>query len=108
MVGLLEPTIRQTVIGHAEVREVFDLTKKGKVAGCMATQGHITSRARVRVKRGGDTIYEGTLVSLKRFQNDAAEVHEGQECGMRLDNFDAYAPGDVLEFFEVEKIAQQL
>ena len=108
MVGLLEPTIRQTVIGHAEVREVFDLTKKGKVAGCMATQGHITSRARVRVKRAGDTIYEGTLVSLKRFQNDAAEVHEGQECGMRLDNFDAYAPGDVLEFFEVEKIAQQL
>ncbi|MCX6996074.1 MAG: translation initiation factor IF-2 [Kiritimatiellaeota bacterium] len=108
MAGLLEPTIHQIVIGHAEVREVFDLTKKGKVAGCMVTDGHITSRARARVQRGGDVVYEGALTSLRRFHNDAAEVHEGQECGMRLDNYDNYAPGDVFEFFEVEKIAQQL
>jgi translation initiation factor IF-2 len=108
MLGLLEPITRENVIGHAEVRQVFDLNKKGKVAGCLCTNGKITSRARARVKRRGDVLYVGSLVSLKRFQNDASEVRESQECGIRLDNFGDFQAGDLLEFFEVEKISQQL
>ena len=108
MAGLLEPIVKQNVTGHAEVLQVFDLGKKGKAAGCRCTDGRITSRCRARVKRGGDVLFEGALVSLKRFQNDAAEVREGQECGLRLDHFADFQPGDVVECFEVEKIAQQL
>ncbi len=108
MVGLLTPILKENVVGHADVIQVFDLSKKGKIAGCRVSQGRATSRSRVRVKRNNDVIYEGTLVSLKRFQNDASEVREGQECGIRLDNFAEYQVGDVLELYEIEKIAQQL
>jgi translation initiation factor IF-2 len=108
MVGLLEPIVKQTVIGHAEVLQVFEISKKGKVAGCRCTDGKLTSRCRCRIKRKGDVLFEGALISLKRFQNDAAEVREGQECGLRLDNFSDFQAGDVIECFEVEKIAQQL
>jgi len=108
MLGLLEPILRENVIGHAEVRQVFDLSKKGKVAGCLVLDGRVTSRARARIKRKGDVLYVGALSTLKRFQNDAAEVRESQECGIRLDNFSDYQTGDVIELFEVEKITQQL
>ena len=77
MVGLLEPIVKQNVVGHAEVLQVFDLGKKGMAAGCRCADGRITSRCRARVKRKGDTLFEGALISLKRFQNDAAEVREG-------------------------------
>ena len=108
MLGLLEPVLRENVIGHEEVRQVFDLSKKGKVAGCIVLDGRITSRARARIKRKGDVLYVGSVSTLKRFQNDAAEVRESQECGIRLDNFSDYQVGDVIELFEVEKITQQL
>ncbi len=108
MVGLLEPIVKQTVVGHAEVLQVFEISRKGTVAGCRCTDGKLTSRARARVKRKGDLLFEGSLISLKRFQNDAAEVRESQECGLRLDNFSSFQPGDIIECFEVEKIAQQL
>jgi len=108
MTGLLEPMVKESVIGHAEVRQVFDISKKGNVAGCMVTDGRVTSRARARVKRAGDVVFEGAIVSLKRFQNDAAEAREGQECGIRLDNFTDFQVGDIIEPYEMEKIAQQL
>ncbi|HEY8240489.1 MAG TPA: translation initiation factor IF-2 [Kiritimatiellia bacterium] len=108
MLGLLDQITRENVIGHAEVRQVFDLSKKGKVAGCLVTNGKATSRSRARVKRRGDVLYVGAIVSLKRFQNDASEVRESQECGIRLDNFSNLEAGDIIEFFEVEKISQQL
>lgn len=108
MAGLLEPMLKQNVIGHAEVRQVFELSKKGRVAGCMVTDGRVTSRSRARLLRGGEVIYEGALSSLKRFQNDASEVREGQECGIRLDNSPSIAVGDVIELYEVEKIEQSL
>lgn len=108
MLGLLEPILRENIVGHAEVRQVFDLSKKGKVAGCLVLDGRVTSRARARIKRKGDVLYVGALSTLKRFQNDAAEVRESQECGIRLDNFSDYQTGDVIELFEVEKITQQL
>lgn len=108
MRGLLEPIVRETIFGHAQVKQIFDLGKKGKVAGCLVTDGRVTSRGRARVKRRGDIIYEGHVASLRRFQNEATEVREGQECGLRLDNFGDFEPGDVIEIYEVEKIAPQL
>jgi translation initiation factor IF-2 len=108
MLGLLEPVLRENVIGFAEIRQVFDLGKKGRVAGCLVANGKVTSRCRARVKRKGDVLYQGNVASLRRFQNDASEVREGQECGIRLDNFGDYQPGDVIEAYEVEKMVQQL
>jgi translation initiation factor IF-2 len=78
------------------------------VAGCLVSDGFVSGRGRARVKRRGDVIYEGRLTSLKRFQNDASEVREGQECGIGLDNFSDFAEGDVIEVYDVEKVAQKL
>jgi translation initiation factor IF-2 len=108
MVGLLVPISKEAVVGHAEIRQVFEISKKGKIAGCMVVDGRVTSRARARIKREGDVAYEGSVVSLKRFQNDAAEVRDGQECGLRLGDFSDYRVGDIIEFYEMENIAQQL
>jgi translation initiation factor IF-2 len=108
MTGMLEPVLKETVHGVVDVKQVFDLGKKGKVAGCLVRSGKVTSRSRGRVRRDGGIIFEGMVANLKRFQNDANEVREGQECGIRLDHFGDFAIGDVLEFYEVEKIAQQL
>ncbi len=104
----LDPVVRETILGHAQVKQLFDLGKKGKVAGCIVTDGKVTSRGRARVKRRGDVLYEGNVSTLRRFQNEAAEVREGQECGLRLEHFGDFEPGDVIEIYEVEKIAQQL
>lgn len=108
MTGLLQPVSREQVIGHAEIRQIFEISKKWRVAGCMVVDGRVTSRARARILRGGDLVYEGRISSLKRFQNDAAEVREGQECGIRLENFNDYQEGDRIEFFDVQQIAQEL
>ena len=108
MIGLLVPISRESVIGHAEIRQVFEISKKGKIAGCMVVDGRASSRSRARIKREGDVAYEGSVVSLKRFQNDAAEVRDGQECGLRLGDFSDYRVGDIIEFYEMENIAQQL
>lgn len=108
MTGLLKPTAKETIIGYAEVRQTFDIGKTGRIAGCMMTSGRVTAKSRARLKRDGDLVYEGTISSLKRFQNDAAEVREGQECGIRLDKHADYEAGDVIEFFEVHQVAQEL
>jgi translation initiation factor IF-2 len=108
MCGLLEPELRETYLGKAEIRAIFDMGKKNKVAGCMVVDGKITSRASIRIKRGNEVLYKGTLGSLKRFQNDASEVHSGQECGIRPDNFASFQEGDIIEAYTVEKIAQKL
>lgn len=108
MAGLLEPVLREQVVGHAEVRQVFEISKKGRVAGCFVLDGRIPSRARARVRRAQEVIFEGAIVSLRRFQNDAAEVREGLECGIRLDHFTDFQPGDVIECYEVQKVEQAL
>jgi translation initiation factor IF-2 len=108
MTGLLVPLLREKVIGHAEIKQVFTISKGSVIAGCMCTDGKITSRCKARVKRAGAVVFEGTINSLRRFQNDVSEVKESQECGVRLENFSAYAEGDILEFFDVERIAQTL
>lgn len=108
MTGLLKPQITEKTIGRLEILQVFEIGKKGNVAGCVVKQGKITSRAKARVIRDNATIFEGSISSLKRFQNDASEVREGQECGIRLDNFADFAVGDQIECYDIEKTAQQL
>jgi translation initiation factor IF-2 len=107
MAGLLEPEVRESVIGHAEVRQVFNLTK-GTVAGCMVTDGRILRTARARVLRRKQPIYDGGLSTLRRFKDDVKEVRNGLECGIKLGNYDEYEPGDIIECYTLEKVAQKL
>ena len=108
MAGLLTPLIKEKVVGHAEVKQVFTISKGSTIAGCLCTDGRIAPRLKARVKRKGDVLFEGTISSLRRFQNDVSEVKESQECGIRLENFSSFAEGDIIEFFEVERITQTL
>jgi translation initiation factor IF-2 len=107
MAGLLEPLTREVITGHAEVRKVFEVSK-GMVAGSMVTDGRIAHGARVRVLRRRAVQYEGFVSTLKRFQEDVKEVRAGLDCGIRLDNFQDFQPGDVVEAYTVEKVAQKL
>ena len=108
MKGLLEPELREQVIGSAEILEVFEFSKKSKIAGCMIQTGRVTAKSSIRILRKKELIYEGVIGSLKRFQNDAAEVRQGQECGIRPDHFVGFEVGDVIEAYLVEKISQNL
>ena len=108
LTGLLEPVVKEHVNGQAAIRQIFDMGKRGKVAGCMCLKGKITLKGRVRVKRKDEVLYEGKIQTLRRFQNEANEVREGQECGIVLDRFTNFAEGDVIESYEIEKVAQEL
>jgi len=107
MAGMLEPELRENVIGHAEVRQVFDLTK-GMVAGCMVTDGRITRTGRARVLRRNQPIYDGGISTLRRFKDDVKEVRNGFECGIKLGDYDEYEVGDIIEAYTLEKVAQKL
>jgi len=107
MAGLLDPIINEVPQGQAEVRQVFNLSKAGSVAGCMVIQGHII-KGRCRVIRGKETIFEGSFQSLRRFQDEVNELKAGMECGIRIDGFHDYKEGDIIQSYSIEKIAQQL
>ncbi|PYJ35340.1 MAG: translation initiation factor IF-2 [Verrucomicrobia bacterium] len=107
MAGLLEPELRETVIGHAEVKQVFQLTR-GIVAGCLVTNGRIARAARARVLRKRQPVYDGGISTLRRFQDDVKEVRSGLECGIKLGDFSEYQVGDVIECYQLEQIAQKL
>ncbi len=107
MSGLLAPELREAIIGHAEVKQVFDLTK-GKVAGCIVTDGRIARSARARVLRRRQPIYDGGMATLRRFADEVKEVRTGLECGIKLGDFTEYLPEDIIECYTLEKIAQQL
>jgi translation initiation factor IF-2 len=107
MSGMLAPEHRETVIGHAEVKQVFDLTK-GKVAGCVVVDGRIARTARARVLRRKQPIYDGGLATLRRFTDDVKEVRAGLECGIKLGDFSEYLPEDIIECYTLEKVPQQL
>ncbi len=107
MAGLLDPLLKEVVVGQAEVRKVFELSKGGKVAGCQVGSGRLL-RGKMRVRRRGNLIYEGVSLTLKRFQDEVAEVRSGFECGVRLDGFDDFQEGDIVECYAVEKVAQKL
>jgi translation initiation factor IF-2 len=107
MAGLLDPEHRETVIGHAEVKQVFELSK-GIVAGCLVTNGRIARAARARVLRKRQPVYDGGISTLRRFQDDVKEVRSGLECGIKLGDFNEYQVGDVIECYQLEAIAQKL
>ncbi|MDD5201310.1 MAG: translation initiation factor IF-2 [Terrimicrobiaceae bacterium] len=107
MAGMLDPELRESIVGHAEVKQVFDLTK-GKVAGCMVSDGRIPRSARARVLRKRQPIYDGGLATLRRFQDEVKEVRAGLECGIRLGDFTEYEVGDIIEAYTLEKVAQTL
>jgi translation initiation factor IF-2 len=107
MAGLLSPESREQVIGHAQVKQVFDLTK-GVVAGCYVNDGRILRTARARVLRNRQPIYDGGIATLRRFQDDVKEVRSGVECGIKLGDYDEYEPGDIIQCYILEKFAQTL
>ena len=108
MSGLLEPTIREIFLGNAEILQVFNISKVGKVAGCRVTEGKVERGARVRLIRDDVVIHEGTLSMLKRFKDDVKEVPAGQECGMSFANYQDLREGDIIECFQVEEVARTL
>ena len=107
MTGMLDPELRETPLGTALVKKVFELSKF-MVAGCQVQGGRITKSGRARVIRKKQPIYDGGVVTLKRFQEDVNEVRQGLECGIRLGNFDEYEEGDIIECYQLEKVPQTL
>ncbi|MFK0332623.1 translation initiation factor IF-2 [Rhizobium sp. NPDC090275] len=108
MSGLLTPERRETFLGNAEILEVFNITKTGKVAGCRVTEGKVERGAGVRLIRDNVVIHEGKLKTLKRFKDEVSEVPVGQECGMAFENYEDIRAGDVIECFRVEHITRTL
>jgi translation initiation factor IF-2 len=106
--GLLAPQRRENFLGYAEIREVFGVSKVGKVAGCMVTEGIVRRGAKVRLLRDDVVIHDGTLKTLRRFKDEVREVRDGYECGMAFENYQDLQVGDRIECYEVEEIARAL
>lgn len=108
MEGMLAPTVHEIVVANAEVRQVFNITKVGTIAGCMVTDGSFTRKTRVRVVRNGIVQYTGEIQDLKRFKDDVSEVRQGYECGISVKNFNDLQEGDNIEGFEEQEIKRKL
>jgi translation initiation factor IF-2 len=108
MSGLLAPTLRETMLGNARIKEVFNISKVGKIAGCLVTDGTVERGAHVRLIRDNVVIHEGKLAQLKRFKDDVKEVSSGMECGMSFENYQDIRPDDVIECYRVETIQRSL
>jgi translation initiation factor IF-2 len=106
--GMLAPTLRERFLGYAEIREVFEISKVGKIAGCMVTEGVVKRGAKVRLLRDNVVIHEGALKTLKRFKDEVREVKEGFECGMAFENYQDIQRGDQIECFEIEEVLREL
>ena len=106
--GMLAPALRENLLGYAEIREVFNITKVGKIGGCMVTEGLVRRGAHVRLLRDNVVIHEGSLSQLKRFKDDAREVKQGFDCGMAFTNYHDLQVGDFIECFEIEEVAREL
>ena len=106
--GLLKPTLKEKILGNAEVQKIFNVGKKGRVAGCRVTNGIVKRGAKVRLLRDNVVIHDGELKTLRRFKDEVREVKEGYECGIAFENYDEIREGDVLEFYEIEEIARKL
>ena len=106
--GMLAPELREKFLGNAEIREVFNITKSGKVAGCYITDGMVKRGAGVRLLRDNVVIHEGKLKTLKRFKDEVREVQHGYECGMAFENYEDIRAGDIIEAYEIEEIARHL
>ena len=108
MSGMLTPDKKEEIIGNAEIRQVFRISKVGSIAGCMVTSGVVRRAAQIRLLRDNVVIYTGELESLKRFKDDVKEVREGFECGLNIKGYNDINEGDVLEFFEIKEVARSL
>ncbi|WOH66268.1 translation initiation factor IF-2 [Bradyrhizobium sp. BWA-3-5] len=108
MSGLLAPTLRETMLGNAQILEVFNISKVGKVAGCRVTDGTVERGANVRLIRDNVVVHEGKLSTLKRFKDEVKEVQSGQECGMAFENYGDMRVGDVIECYRIETIQRSL
>ena len=108
MSGMLSPELREQFLGNAEILEVFNITKVGKVAGCRVTEGSVERGAKVRLIRDDVVIHEGTLSTLKRFKDEVKDVKAGQECGMAFEAYQDIREGDVIECYRVEEVARTL
>src|SRR5205814_9590028 len=105
---LLTPETREKFLGNAEILEVFNISKVGKVAGCRVSEGSVKRGAKVRLIRDNVVIHEGELSTLKRFKDEVREVQVGQECGMAFTNYHEIQKGDIIECYEVETIKRSL
>jgi translation initiation factor IF-2 len=105
---MLAPELRETMLGTAEIRQIFSITKVGNVAGCMIKDGIVKRGARVRLLRDDVVIHEGKLSTLKRFKDEVREVKEGYECGMGFENYNDIKEGDLIECYEIEEIERSL
>ncbi len=108
MEGLLEPTLKEKYLGRAEIREIFSVPKHGNVAGSYVLDGKMMRNSQVRLLRDNIVIYEGKMASLRRFKDDIKEAAAGYECGISLENYNDIKPGDIIESFEIEKVATTL
>ena len=108
MEGLLSAKIEEKIVGAAEIRETFKISKVGTIAGCLVQDGSIHRNHSIRVIRDGIVVYTGTLGSLKRFKDDAKEVTKGLECGLNVDKFNDIKVGDIIEAFEQVEVKQTL
>ena len=108
MTGLLEPILKEKIIGRAEVREIFRVPKVGAIAGSHVTDGHVERNAKARLLRDEVVVFDGLISSLRRFKDDVKEVQSGYECGIGLDNFGDVKPGDVFEIYQIEEVAAEL
>jgi translation initiation factor IF-2 len=108
MSGMLTPELRETMLGNAQILEIFNVSKVGKIAGCRVTDGKVERGANVRLIRDNVVIHEGKLSQLKRFKDDAREVVAGQECGMAFENYQDMRQGDVIECYRVESVQRSL
>jgi translation initiation factor IF-2 len=106
--GMLKPELREVVLGTAEVRQVFRISKVGNIAGCMVASGAIPRTAKVRVLRDGQTIWDGRIDALKRFKEDVREVQTGFECGISLDGYHDLKEGDLIEAYKIEELQRTL
>ncbi|MFC3746337.1 translation initiation factor IF-2 [Paenibacillus sp. GCM10012306] len=104
MKGMLDPVFKENIIGHAEVRNVFKISKVGNIAGCMVTDGKITRSAEMRLIRSGIVVFQGKIDTLKRFKDDAKEVAQGYECGITLERYNDIQEGDIIEAFIMERV----
>jgi len=108
MEGLLKPVEKEVTVGKAEVRQTFSVPRVGTIAGCFVTEGKIVRNNRVKVIRDNNVIFDGKILSLKRFKDDVREVQQGFECGVSVEGFNDIKVGDILEFYEIQKIAMKL
>jgi translation initiation factor IF-2 len=108
LVGLMTPEIRESFLGNAEIREVFNVSKVGRVAGCYVSEGTVRRGAKVRLLRDDVVVHEGSLSTLKRFKDDVREVKENYECGMSFENYNDIKVGDVIECFDTQEVAPEI